>query len=301
VVVIKFGLYSCRFSSLQVSLLSPLGRNYYMNITPNNVVHLYPRYETTGSLQSTIKLRELVSEDLEFAIPSPPSVTPAVPLCSIPLRSNQLRPQISKPDLASRPIASNYHRTPVRTILSPSSAVDPRSNITLLPLSSTIARPSSGVDNRMSLRTANDASNRSLTNSFACTPVSINSRQYPVGEHRTLGEKPVFAASSPSPIVSRSGSVLAQSSPGTPKFTFKRSVTSPPSVTVGQNTHSYGSSLIRPTSSNSVDPLGDRSNKVDDRSNSRLVAAKDTTAKSNESVSNDIWKAAGKLLTLSVF
>ena len=50
--------------SVQVAVLSPLGRNFYLNITPNNLVRLYLRADDVpeGSLTS-VRVRELSSKD----------------------------------------------------------------------------------------------------------------------------------------------------------------------------------------------------------------------------------------------
>jgi len=49
---------------LQVGVLSPLGRNFYLNITPNNLVHLYLRADAVPEGSPTsVRIRELNSTD----------------------------------------------------------------------------------------------------------------------------------------------------------------------------------------------------------------------------------------------
>ena len=51
---------------LQVGVLSPLGRNFYLNITPNNLVHLYLRADAVPEGSPTsVRIRELSSKDWE--------------------------------------------------------------------------------------------------------------------------------------------------------------------------------------------------------------------------------------------
>ena len=51
---------------LQVGVLSPLGRNFYLNITPNNLVRLYLHADAVAEGSPTsVKVRELSSKDWE--------------------------------------------------------------------------------------------------------------------------------------------------------------------------------------------------------------------------------------------
>ena len=57
-------LTCCLF--LQVAVLSPLGRNFYLNITPNNLVRLYLRADAVPEGSPTsVRIRELSSKDWE--------------------------------------------------------------------------------------------------------------------------------------------------------------------------------------------------------------------------------------------
>ena len=51
--------------------MSPLGRNFYLNITPNNLVHLYLRRDAVGDGSPTsVRIRELSSKDWETTVPT---------------------------------------------------------------------------------------------------------------------------------------------------------------------------------------------------------------------------------------
>ena len=63
------------FLSFQVSVFSPSSRNHYLNVTPNNMVHLYGR--NIGGDVKVLKFGDLTQEDLDP--PPQPPPTPRTP------------------------------------------------------------------------------------------------------------------------------------------------------------------------------------------------------------------------------
>lgn len=250
--------------SLQVSLLSPLGRNYYLNITSNNVVRLYPRADLGASSHAAIKLGQLTASDLVIATPS--CVTsPVLPSNRVEMAVVNNVPQSAAQSsvLPSRP--NSY-----RPILSTSS--------TLRPLNPRIG-PNCWSQMRQPVL--------KLPSETRSTDQSI-----PLGRHlnhceTTLDSNRTRPVASASTTTTQCHLLGANQKQGTPKFTFRKTgITSQTSPILSESFTSTSVGCSNPVDVGSLATT----------SNSSPVEHKcsASAARNGGWSSSDIWKTDGK-------
>jgi len=210
-------------------VLSPLGRNYYLNITPNNVVRIYSNMDSlpTGS-PTSVRVRDLSPDDLNTNI-LPMTITPRPsPDPSNPGSRHLFNPQT--PGL--RPCASVLRTavTPVNRQCVPSSGLRPAvsaSNQTRCIIAPVI---SPLTPRTLTPRQMVATSGLTNTSTPACRP-TVASSYIANNTPNILSTSPVIRSNlllQSSPVIQTTGSPVifspatAMSPPTSTRFQFKR-------------------------------------------------------------------------------
>lgn len=305
------------FVMFQVSILSPLGRNHYLNITPNNVVRLYPRNECgSESSLGTLKLRDLTPDDLAIAVPLPPAGRPvpishtvgagagsasrsSVSLVS-PVRPSAVRPVSSQS--FSTPSRLNSPRVPYGSSPASAAVSTPRTSTRpQLQQNASYARPVLTPVNRPSAGAPSTALQRLPNNNFigSGSPVIVNSRHSFIAGNQNLSGKTTtssVAAARSSFDFPRTVSATAVASPGTSKFTFKRASAATPTTAVSDRSATCdGSSSLKSRYANAAAEAN--------RQNQSSVSngCHSATTVDKELPPADLWKTDGKSFVFSFF